>query len=442
MLKSNEEELKNVVDSVLSDAKRLGATAAEVGIGVSSGLSASVRLGTVENIEFSHDKTLSLTVYKGKKKGSTSTTDIRPEALRASLEAACRIAEYTEEDPFSGLADRENIATVLPDLDLYHPWDIKAEDAINWAQQCEDAARSHDSRITNSEGASFSSYTGFRIYGNTHGFIGSYPSTQYSMSCSVIGQMGQSMQQNYDYTVARDGQDLESFTLVGVRAAERTISHLNARKIKTTKAPVIIHASIAPGLLNQFISAISGGNLYRKSSFLLDHLGKQVFPDFITIEEIPHLLKGLASAPFDQEGVATYSHRLVENGILKSYVLGSYSARKLGLKTTGNAGGIHNIRISHSDLDLNGLIKKMGKGLLVTELMGHGINLVTGDYSRGAAGFWIENGEIQFPVEEVTIAGNLKDMFLNLAYIGNDLEKRSSILTGSLLLDNMMIAGS
>lgn len=442
MLKANREELKNVVASVLSDSKKLGVTAAEASIGVSSGLSVNVRLGSVENIEFSHDKTLSLTVYKGQKKGTTSTTDIRPDAIRAAVEAACRIAEYTEEDPYSGLADIENMAKEVPDLDLYHPWEIQAQDAIQWAKECEDAARQYDARITNSEGAGFSASSGFQVYGNTHGFLGSYPSTRYSMSCSVIGQMGSSMQQSYDYTVARDREDLESFTLVGHRAAEQTINRLNARKIKTTQAPVIIHASIASGLIGQFVAAISGGSLYRKSSFLVDHLGKKVFPDFMTIEEDPHLPKGLGSAPFDQEGVATHAHRLVEDGILRSYVLGSYSARKLGLKTTGNAGGVHNLRISHSDRDLNALMKQMGKGFLVTELMGHGVNLVTGDYSRGAAGFWVENGEIQFPVEEVTIAGNLKEMFLNLVGVGNDLEKRSNILTGSLLLGRMTIAGA
>lgn len=434
--------LKEVVASVLEQAKSLGMDAAEAGVSYESGLSVTVRLGEVETIEFNHDKSLGITVYKGKKKGSVSTTDIHPDALHATLEAACRIAAYTEEDPCSGLADPDCIATSIPDLNLYHPWDINPEQAVVWAKECEATARTLDSRIVNSDGATFSTHNRFRVYGNTHGFLGAYPSTRHSLSCTVIAKAGDSMQRDYDFTIARDGNDLTPRGRVGQRAAEKTLRRLNARKIKTCEAPVIFASEIAGGLIGSFIAAISGGNLYRKSSFLLDHLGKRIFPKFVQIEEEPHLPKGLGSAPFDQEGVATKRHDIIKDGMLQSYVLGSYSARKLGLKTTGNCGGIHNLILSHSQYSLPELLRGMNKGLLVTELLGHGVNIVTGDYSRGAAGFWVENGEIQYPVEEITIAGNLKEMFSNLVAVGNDVEKRSNILTGSLWIDHMTIAGN
>jgi PmbA protein len=443
-LKEEWTNLKNVVEDVLKQAKALGVDAAEAGIVYQSGLSVTVRLGETETIEFNRDKSLNITVYKGKKKGTVSTTDILPNALRTTLEAACRIATYTEEDECSGLADQENMANAndIPNLDLYHPWDIAPEQAIAWAKECEDTARAVDPKIVNSEGASFSTHSHFRIYGNTHGFIGAYPSTRHSLSCVVIGKSNDSMQRDYDYTQARDGRELESTEQIGRRAAERTLKRLNGRKIKTCEAPVIFAAEIASGLIANFIAAISGSQLYRKSSFLVDHLGKRIFPTFVHLEEVPHLLKGLGSAPFDQEGVATKRHDIVREGILQSYVLSSYSARKLGLKTTGNCGGIHNLMISSSEYGLPELIKNMNTGLLVTELLGQGVNLVTGDYSRGAAGFWVENGEIQYPVEEITIAGNLKQMFSNLVAVGNDIEKRSHILTGSLWIDQMTIAGA
>lgn len=434
--------LNDTVSQVLEQVKQQGATAAEVAISVESGLSASVRLGEVDTVEFHQDKLLGLTVYKGQHKGSVTTTDLRPEALKTLIEAACRIAGYAEEDPYAGLADREMMADQIPELDLYHPWRVTPEEAIAWAKQCEAAAMNFDPRISNSEGANFSSHSRYRVYGNSHGFLGAYPSTRHSMSCTVIGQTGESMQRDHDYTIARDGHDLEPWEKIGQRAAERTLNRLNARKIKTTQAPVIFSAEMATGIISHFISAISGGNLYRKSSFLLDYLGKSVFPEFVQIKEVPHIPRALGSAPFDHEGVATKQRDIVQNGVLQSYVLSSYSARKLGLKSTGNSGGIHNLLLSHSDKDLEDLLKQMDRGLLVTELLGHGVNIVTGDYSRGAAGFWVENGEIQFPVEEVTIAGNLKEMFLHLVAIGNDIEKRSSILTGSLLFEQMTIAGS
>lgn len=441
-IRQHAEELKNTLVYVLDEAKKLGATSAEAGISIESGLSTTVRLGSVETIEFNHDKGLGLTVYMGHKKGSISSTDFRKEALQTVIQAACNIAKYSEEDPFAGIADKENLAKEIPDLDLYHPFDITPEQAIQYARECEDAARSFDARISNSEGASLSSHQKFRVYGNSHGFLGAYPTTSHSMSCAVIANAAGLMQRDYDYTVSRDPKHLDSWVKVGKKAAERTLSRLSARKIKTTAAPVLIASEIAPGLIGNFIAAISGGALYRQSSFLLDSLGKRIFPDFVQMEEMPHLLGALGSAPFDSEGVATKQHDIVRDGILKSYVLASYSARKLGLKTTGNAGGLHNLKISHSGLNRDELIKKMGRGFIVTEMMGHGVNLVTGDYSRGAAGFWVENGEIQYPIEEMTIAGNLKDMFLNLVAIGNDTEKRSNIQTGSLLIEKMMIAGN
>lgn len=441
-MKAEWKNLDNLALEILKEAKQMGADAAEVGISEGSGLTASVRLGEVETVEFHQDKNLEITVYKGKKKGSVSSCDVHREAIQSVLEAACRIAEYTEEDPYAGLADRERLASKILDCDLYHPWEVSAEEAISWTKECEASARAFDTRIVNSEGATFSTHQDYRVYANTQGFIGAYPTSRYGLSCTVIAKHQDSMQRDYDFTVARDGRDLEARVAIGQKAALRSLRRLNARKIKTCEAPVIFEARIAPGLLGSFITAISGGNLYRKSSFLLDHLDKAVFPPFVQIKEMPHLLKGLGSAPFDQEGVQTTERVIVDKGILKSYVLSSYSARKLGLKTTGNSGGVHNLIISHTDHDLPALLQEMGTGFLVTELIGQGPNIVTGDYSRGAAGFWVEKGEIQFPVEEVTIAGNLKEMFANIVAIGDDVEKRSNILTGSLWINRMTIAGS
>lgn len=433
--------LKELASAILKEAKNLGADAAEVGITHGSGLSATVRLGETETIEFHRDKTLVLTVYKGKKKGSVSTTDLHKDAIRTSLEAAYRIAEYTEADPCAGLADKDLLAREIPDLDLYHPLEITPEEAINRAKECEDSARAFDSKIINSEGATFFTHQEYGVYANTEGFLGAYPSSRYGLSCAVIATTGEGMQRDYDFTVARDNQDLDPHIAIGQKAALRALRRLNARKMKTCTAPVIFEARIASGLLGNFITAISGNHLYRKSSFLLDQLDKPVFPKFVHIKEMPHLLKGLGSAPFDQEGVQTQEREIVQEGILRSYVLNSYAARKLGLKTTGNAGGVHNLMISHTQHDLPALLKEMGTGLLVTELIGQGINIVTGDYSRGAVGFWVENGEIQYPVWEITIAGNLKDMFAHLVAIGDDVEHRSNILTGSILIDSMTIAG-
>lgn len=441
-VKQEAKHFENLLSEVLAHAKKQGATDAEASVHYESGLSATVRMGSVEKIEFNKDKSLGLTVYKGRRKGSVSTTDISPDAIQSAIQAALRIAEYTEEDPFSGLAEVEMLAKTCPDLDLYHPSNISPEQAIQFATECEDAARATDPRITQSEGATFGTHGGICVYGNTTGFIGSYPSTRHSLSCVVVGESKGLLQRDYDFTVARDIQDLTSAVGIGVQAAKRTLKRLDAKKIKTCEAPVIFSKEVAGGLWGQLIAAISGGNLYRQASFLLDCLGKTIFPSFVEIEEAPHLRKGLGSAPFDQEGVATQRHAIVKGGVLESYVLGSYSARKLGLKTTGNAGGVHNLLVSHGQLDLTGLIQKMNKGLLITELMGQGVNLVTGDYSRGATGFWIENGVVQYPVEEITVAGNLKEMFLQIVDIGSDIEKRSNILTGSVLLENMTIGGN
>ncbi|MFZ5593935.1 MAG: metalloprotease PmbA [Pseudomonadota bacterium] len=434
-------QLEALVHDILTEARNQGASAAEAGVSLETGLSVTVRLGEVETIEYNRDKGLGVTVYFGTRKGSASTSDFSPEAVRETVRAACGIARYTAEDEYAGLADAALMAREIPDLDLCHPWDISAEQAIELARQCEDAARGCDARITNSEGASLSSHQGYRVYGNSHGFIGAYPSTRHSLSCSVIGGEGEQMQRDYWFTVARASGDLEAAQQVGQRAAQRTLRRLDARRLPTCQSPVIFSAEIATSLLSHFTGAIRGGALYRKASFLLDHLGKQVFPVHVHIHEQPHLKKALASAPFDNEGVATGARDIVRAGVLQGYVLDSYAARKLGMQTTGNAGGVHNLIIDPGTLDLPGLLKRMNKGLLVTELMGMGVNTVTGDYSRGAAGFWVENGEIQYPVEEITIAGNLRDMFMRIAEVGNDIEVRGSIRTGSILIEEMTIAG-
>jgi len=437
-----ESRLEQLVSDLLAEAKQQGATAAEAGVSSDAGLSLTVRMGDVETIEHTRDNGLGITVYFGQSKGSASTSDLSPEAMRDTVKAACNIAKYTTADDCAGLADAELMAKDTPDLDLYHPWDISTDAAIELCKQCEDAARNLDSRITNSEGASLNTHAGLHIYGNSHGFVGGYPTSRHSLSCSVISQEADAMQRDYWYTTGRAAADLDTAESVGQKAAQRAVSRLGGRQISTRSAPILFQSDVATSLLRSFTGAIRGAALYRKSSFLLDHLDKKVFPDFVHIHENPHLLKGLGSAAFDSEGVATKAKDLVADGILKSYILGSYSARKLGMETTGNAGGVRNLAIDPGDLDLDGLLKKMDTGLLVTEMMGHGVNMVTGDYSRGASGFWVEQGKIQYPVEEITIAGNLKQMFQQLLAVGNDEECRGNIRTGSWLLENMTIAGS
>ena len=440
----NQEEqnvIKNIVQDLLDEAKKQGASAAEAGLSQETGLSVSVRLGDVETIEHHCSQGLGVTVYFGQRKGSASTTDLSPASIKETVSAACSIARYTSEDEFSGLPDKELLATEFPDLDLNHPWHLGTENAIELALECEEAARNFHADITNSEGASINTHQGNYVMGNSLGFLHGYPTTRHSLSCSVLAQRGDSMQRDYWYSVARNAINLESPKEIGKKAAERVLRRLEGRSLSTRQCPVLYSAEIASGLLASFIGAISGGNLYRKSSFLLNALDTQVFPEFIRIYEQPHLKGALGSAAYDGEGIATKSRDIVSDGILRSYVLSTYSARKLGLQSTGNAGGIRNLSITTSDLDLKAMLKQLGTGLLVTELMGQGVNILTGDYSRGAAGFWVENGEIQYPVEEITIAGNLKDMLKNIVAVGNDIDYRGNVRTGSILVERMSIAG-
>jgi PmbA protein len=440
-IKQRQAELEQKVAQLLEEAKRQGASSAAAAINSDTGLSVTVRMGEVETIEHTRDNSLGITVYFGKRKGSASTSDLHPDAIKQSVKAACDVARYTCEDEYTGLADADLMAQQIPELDIYHPWMLAAEEAILLGQECETAARTLDPRISNSEGATINSNSGLHIYGNSHGFIGGYPSSHHSISCSVIGQQGGAMQRDYWYTVGRAEADMEAPISVGRRAAERTLARLGARKIGTRQAPVLFQAEVATSLLGGLIRAISGNALYRNASFLRDHLGQQIFPDFVQIDENPLLLRGLASAPFDSEGVATKPRNIVTDGTLQGYILSSYSARKLGMQTTGNGGGVRNIAVNPGSEDLPALLRKMDRGLLVTEMMGSGVNIVTGDYSRGASGFWVEGGEIQFPVEEITIAGNLREMFQQLIAVGSDEECRGTIRTGSWLIENMMIAG-
>jgi PmbA protein len=434
-------QLKNLVSDILDEATKLGATDAEVDLGMNKGFSVTARMKDVESVEYNQDKSIDVTVYIGKRTGSASLSDLRPEAIRSAVQAACNIARFTDEDPCAGLADKEELALHYPQLELAFPWDISVERAIELACECETKAFAKDKRIVNSENVVIGTGQAWGVYGNTRGFVGMYSTTRHDMSCVLIAKQGDDMQRDYYYTTSCDPALLDSVTDVANRAVERTVRRLGAKRLSTRKVPVIFAAEEARSLLGHFVSAISGSSLYRKSSFLLDSLNTKVFPEHIHIEENPHLAKGLGSAPFDDNGVATRPNVFIEKGIVKNYVLGVYSARQLGMKTTGNAGGVHNLFISTSQHDLSGLLKKMGTGLLVTELMGQGINLITGDYSRGASGFWVENGEIQYPVEEITIAGNLRDMYANLVEVGCDVDKRGNIQTGSILLEQMTVAG-
>jgi len=433
--------LERIVADLLAEARRQGASAAEATASTGAGLETRVRLGAVETLEHTRSNGLGITVYMGNRKGSAGTSDLGPAAVRDTVAAACAIASHTQEDPCAGLAAPQRMATRIPDLDLFHPWELQVETAIDLALECEEAARTADARIVNSEGADVTSHTGVHVYGNSHGFIGGYPSSRHGVSCAVVGREGASMQRDYWWSSARCAGDLEAAAAVGRRAGERTIARLGARQISTRKAPVLFDARIAAGLMRHLVHAVTGSSLYRRESFLLDQLGQEIFPDFVCIYEEPLLPRGLGSAPFDDDGVATASKDLVAGGVLRRYLLDAYSACRLGMETTGNAGGVHNLRIEMGALGKDKLIREMGTGLLVTELIGHGINPVTGDYSRGAAGFWVEGGEIRFPVEEVTIAGNLKQMFRGLLAVGNDCDFPGSTRTGSWLIDRMTIAG-
>lgn len=438
----DQKELEDIVSLVLNEAREQGADQAEAAASHDIGLSATARLGSVESLEYTNDRGIGVTVYKDQKKGSASTSDFSPAALREAVVKACSFANYTEADEHSGLADKDLMASEIPDLDLMHEWDLQSADAIRIAIECEDAARSFDSRVTNSEGATVSSSSGIRAYGNTHGFLAAYPKSSHSISCVVIGESNGDMERDYWYSSARDAGDLDTPEEIGRTAARRTVQRLGSRKIKTERAPVLFAPEVARGFIGHAIGAISGGAQYRRSSFLLDAAGEKIFSDFVQIQERPHIPKALASSPYDAEGVATHDRELVVDGVLQGYILSSYSARRLGLQTTANAGGAHNLLVPGGTDDMESLIKSMGRGLLVQELIGQGVNGVTGDYSRGAVGFWIENGEISHPVHEVTIAGNLKDLYQQIAAIGNDQDARSGIRCGSLLVEAMTIAGA
>ena len=442
LLKAQEQELRQAVSFAVELATKSGASA-EVAVTKVSGLSVSTRLQEIENVEFTNDGALGISVYMGQQKGNASTSDLSEGAIRNAVEAALAIAKYTSPDDCTGLADKDLMAFEAPDLELYHAADVDVDKATELALQAEKAALEADERIINSNGASFNSHTGVKVYGNSHGMLQSYLSSRYSLSCSVIGGVEDALENDYEYTISREFDKLQSPIWVGENCAKKVVSRLNPQKLSTREVPVIFLNDVATGLISHFAAAISGGSLYRKSSFLLDHLGKQVLPDWFNISERPHLLRCLASTPFDSEGVRTQDREIVEGGILQTYLVTSYSGKKLGMPSTGHAGGIHNWLVKPNLAGgLTALLRQMGTGLLVTDVMGQGVNIVTGDYSRGASGFWVENGEIQYPVAEITIAGQLQDMLKNMVAVADDIEHRSNIQTGSILLDKMKISGN
>ena len=442
LLKAQEQELRQAVSFAVELATKSGASA-EVAVTKVSGLSVSTRLQEIENVEFTNDGALGISVYMGQQKGNASTSDLSEGAIRNAVEAALAIAKYTSPDDCTGLADKDLMAFEAPDLELYHAAHVDVDKATELALQAEKAALEADERIVNSNGASFNSHTGVKVYGNSHGMLQSYLSSRYSLSCSVIGGVEDALENDYEYTISREFDKLQSPIWVGENCAKKVVSRLNPQKLSTREVPVIFLNDVATGLISHFAAAISGGSLYRKSSFLLDHLGKQVLPDWFNISERPHLLRRLASTPFDSEGVRTQDREIVEGGILQTYLVTSYSGKKLGMPSTGHAGGIHNWLVKPNLAGgLTALLRQMGTGLLVTDVMGQGVNIVTGDYSRGASGFWVENGEIQYPVAEITIAGQLQDMLKNMVAVADDIEHRSNIQTGSILLDKMKISGN
>src|SRR6267142_1811680 len=434
--------LKTIASDALAYALEKGASACETESSDGYGQTVTVRKGEVETIEYNRDKSLAVTVYVGKRKGHASTADFSPRAMRDTVEAALTIARFTAEDDAAGLPDREELARDPQDLDLFHPWDLPVERAIEIAKACEAAAFRLDKRVVNSEGASVSCQQWHFALGNSHGFMEGFPTSRHTLSCAVIAAENGQMQRDDWYSSQRSSGDLPPPEAIGDYAGRRALARLRSRKIGTAHAPVLFEAPVANDLIATFVSAASGGNLYRKASFLLDALGKEIFSPIVTIEERPHLPRAQASSWYDDEGVATRDRDVVKDGVLRGYFLGSYSARKLGMKTTGSAGGNHNMILQGGELDLRGLIRKMGRGLLVTELIGFGVNMVTGDYSRGAAGYWVEKGEIRYPVEEITIAGNLRDMFRSVTAIGADALTRGSRTTGSMLVEGMTIAGN
>ena len=435
------ERLRQIARDVLDYAAQRGASAAETEVSEGAGQTVTVRRGEVETIEYNRDKGIGVTVYLGKQRGHASTTDFTPQEMRDTVDAALSIARFTAADECAGLADADLLARTVPDLDLWHPRDLPVERAIEIARECEAAGFAVDKRLTNSEGATVSTQGSHFIYGNSLGFLDGFPSTRHGVWCALVAGKNDEMQRDEWYETSRDAADLPDAAGVGRKAGERAVHRLGARKIATTQVPVLFEAPVAASLLGHFVAAVSGGSLYRKSSFLLDSAGKQIFASMVNVNEQPHVAKGLASAPFDEEGVATHPREVVQGGVVEGYFLGSYSARKLGLKSTGNAGGNHNLFLRDTGTDFPGLLKAMGEGLLVTELLGHGVNPVTGDYSRGAAGFWVERGEIAYPVQEITIAGNLKDVFRGIVAVGNDVMRRGSRQCGSILVERMTVAG-
>ncbi|HHF3877723.1 TPA: metalloprotease PmbA, partial [Haemophilus influenzae] len=442
LLKAQEQELRQAVSFAVALATKAGASA-EVAVTKVSGLSVSARLQEIENVEFTNDGALGISVYMGQQKGNASTSDLSESAIKNAVEAALAIAKYTSPDDCTGLADKDLMAFDAPDLELYHSADIDVDKATELALQAEQAALQADKRIVNSNGASFNSHTGVKVYGNSHGMLQSYLSSRYSLSCSVIGGVEDTLENDYEYTISREFDKLQSPIWVGENCAKKVVSRLNPQKLSTREVPVIFLNDVATGLISHFAAAISGGSLYRKSSFLLDHLDKQVLPDWFNISERPHLLRRLASTPFDSEGARTQDREIVEDGVLQSYLVTSYSGKKLGMPSTGHAGGIHNWLVKPNLTGgLTALLRQMETGLLVTDVMGQGVNIVTGDYSRGASGFWVENGEIQYPIAEITIAGQLQDMLKNMVAVADDIEHRSNIQTGSILLDKMKISGN
>jgi PmbA protein len=435
-------DLESIIERALEEAQSRGASQAEAAVSQDTGLSVGVRLGEVETLEHQRDRSMGITVYFGTRKGSASTADFSMDAVRATVAKACSIARFTGADASAGLADAALMAKKPPQLDLSHPWNVSADRAIEIAKSCEAAALEFDSRINNSEGASVATHQGLHVYGNTHGFVGGYPTTSHTLSCVVLAGVGEEMQRDYWYSSSRDWHDLEDPQTIGRESARRTIARLGPRRLSTRRSPVLFVPELARGMVGHLISAIRGSSQYRQSSFLLNSVGQQIFPSDVQIAERPHILKAMASAPFDDEGVATHDRQLIDGGVLTGYILSSYSARKLGLVTTGNAGGSHNLIVTPTlQGGLDAAVARLDTGLLVTELMGQGVNTVTGDYSRGAAGFWVEKGVIQYPVAEITIAGNLRTMFQDIVAIGDDVDTRGGVRVGSILLKEMTIAG-
>jgi PmbA protein len=439
------DRLAQLAEDVIRRARAAGASQAEVAASIDTGLSVNVRLGEVETVEHTRDRGFGLTVYFGQRKGSASTADLHPDSIQATLDQACAIARFTEEDPASGLADAARMASVFPDLDLWHPWDIDTAQAIELGRAIEDAGRAH-AGISNSDGAGVQTGQSLSVYANSHGFVGRERGTRHSLSLSLIAGGEDGMQRDYWYDSVRHAGDFISAKALGDKAAERTLARMGARSLSTRQCPVLFAPELARGLIGHMVGAVSGGSLYRRSSFLLDHAGKQIMPAWMHIDEQPLIRRGQGSGAFDAEGVATRDRPLIEAGVLTRYVLGSYSARKLGLESTANAGGVHNLVVAagagdQGQDDFAGMLARLGTGLLVTEVMGQGVNTTTGDYSRGAAGFWVEHGKIAYPVEEITIAGNLRDMLMGIVAVGTDVDPRSHILTGSILLQRMTVAG-